>query len=576
MPPRNPPGCRSRLATAFTMANSENKLRDLFKKFKAEKSGWTNLFPAILGKADGTILTETNGIVYVRHSVNGRVYQAYNNGAPLDKPGLHIQVGRMTDETVLRIKSIDRTHSETVNNGEVLQSLLDELFISRERFLPFLILPTDGGGFVVQVYGDVIIKSDGSFGWIDNQTLDLSSHVPTAGALFVLIESDDDGVLYVTDGTPVASKELLTPADIPSITSGRKPSCAVRLYDGQTQLYRDKNSVSDFVDARSLTSGGGGGGGGAVDSVNGYTGVVVLDPDDLDDSATTNKFTTAGDISKLAGIESTADVTDISNVGSSLNGASADTPLDSDTFHFWDAVDTVMKKITWANIKATLKTYFDTLYAPITGQNYYLTDANEFYRGNTLVISAFVATINGTPSGSTLTYNAPSAGNENDLEQFNGSGVATSSNLAKVVLFNTTRGNDALVSSVNLATNVITLTAAVPSGWANGDTIKTLRPSGAFQLRSLELADTSVVPSGATHVFLYVQINDSAAGGQVWLSTDKNSPSTSEIVPIGSTSAASVAFNAPFVVIPITNRRITHNYRGTSGLLLLRIAGYVL
>ena len=44
--------------------------------------------------------------------------------------------------------------------------------------------------------------------------------------------------------------------------------------------------------------------GGAVDSVNGQTGVVVLDADDIDDTSTTHKFTTAGDISKLAGIES--------------------------------------------------------------------------------------------------------------------------------------------------------------------------------------------------------------------------------------------------------------------------------
>lgn len=52
----------------------------------------------------------------------------------------------------------------------------------------------------------------------------------------------------------------------------------------------------------------------AVASVNGFTGVVVLDADDLDDSLTTNKFVTAGDISKLAGIEAGADVTDATNV----------------------------------------------------------------------------------------------------------------------------------------------------------------------------------------------------------------------------------------------------------------------
>jgi hypothetical protein len=49
-----------------------------------------------------------------------------------------------------------------------------------------------------------------------------------------------------------------------------------------------------------------------VASVNGQTGTVVLDPDDLDDTATANKFTTASDISKLAGIETgaTADQSD--------------------------------------------------------------------------------------------------------------------------------------------------------------------------------------------------------------------------------------------------------------------------
>jgi hypothetical protein len=55
-------------------------------------------------------------------------------------------------------------------------------------------------------------------------------------------------------------------------------------------------------------------GAGAVDSVNGQTGVVVLDADDIDDTSTTNKFTTAAEISKLAGIEANADVTDSTNV----------------------------------------------------------------------------------------------------------------------------------------------------------------------------------------------------------------------------------------------------------------------
>lgn len=47
-------------------------------------------------------------------------------------------------------------------------------------------------------------------------------------------------------------------------------------------------------------------GGGGVDSVNGQTGVVVLDPDDLDDSATLHKFVSQAEIDKLAGVEDNA------------------------------------------------------------------------------------------------------------------------------------------------------------------------------------------------------------------------------------------------------------------------------
>lgn len=49
-------------------------------------------------------------------------------------------------------------------------------------------------------------------------------------------------------------------------------------------------------------------GGGAVDSVNGQVGVVVLAADDIVDSATTHKFTTAGDISKLGNITVTGPI----------------------------------------------------------------------------------------------------------------------------------------------------------------------------------------------------------------------------------------------------------------------------
>ncbi len=124
--------------------------------------------------------------------------------------------------------------------------------------------------------------------------------------------------------------------------------------------------------------------GGAVDSVNGQTGVVVLDTDDITVGAT-NKFATAAEKTKLgfiavtqsvdldametklAGLENNADVTDAGNVGAAIHGSSAKTtPVDADTISLIDsAASNALKKLSWANVKATLKTYFDTLYQPI-------------------------------------------------------------------------------------------------------------------------------------------------------------------------------------------------------------------
>jgi hypothetical protein len=71
---------------------------------------------------------------------------------------------------------------------------------------------------------------------------------------------------------------------------------------------------------------------------------------------------------KLDGIEAGADVTDAGNVGSTIHGATPKTtPVNADTMPLIDsAASNVLKKVTWENIKATLKTYFDTLYSTFT------------------------------------------------------------------------------------------------------------------------------------------------------------------------------------------------------------------
>ena len=111
--------------------------------------------------------------------------------------------------------------------------------------------------------------------------------------------------------------------------------------------------------------------GGAAGEYNHLTDANVTKLAGIEAGAEVNvgeEFTSA-DETKLDGIETAADVTDAVNVGSANAGASAKTtPVDADTMPLNDsAAANVLKKLTWANVKATLKTYFDTLYAPIGG-----------------------------------------------------------------------------------------------------------------------------------------------------------------------------------------------------------------
>ena len=75
--------------------------------------------------------------------------------------------------------------------------------------------------------------------------------------------------------------------------------------------------------------------------------------------------TTAAGIRSAINVEDGADVTDAGNVGAVIHAAAAKTtPVDADEAPLIDsAASNVIKKVTWTNIKATLKTYFDTLYA---------------------------------------------------------------------------------------------------------------------------------------------------------------------------------------------------------------------
>ena len=108
---------------------------------------------------------------------------------------------------------------------------------------------------------------------------------------------------------------------VPTTSDLELGELGLNTYDGKVYMKKDDGT------AAIVEVGGGGGGGGAVDSVNTQTGAVVLDADDISDASTTKKFTTAGDTSKLAGIEAGAEV----NVDTNLSYTDATRVLTSST-----------------------------------------------------------------------------------------------------------------------------------------------------------------------------------------------------------------------------------------------------
>jgi hypothetical protein len=121
-------------------------------------------------------------------------------------------------------------------------------------------------------------------------------------------------------------------------------------------------------------------------------------------------FMTGADKTKLNGIEAAADVTDAGNVGQAVFGSSPKTtPVDADTVAMTDSgASNSLIKVLWSNIKATLKTYFDTLYAA-SANGVTNGDTHDHVGGDGGQIA--YGSLSGTPSlGTAAPLNVPVAG----------------------------------------------------------------------------------------------------------------------------------------------------------------------
>jgi hypothetical protein len=208
----------------------------------------------------------------------------------------------------------------------------------------------------------VVTKTDVGLGNVDN-TSDASKPVSTAQATAIGLKLDathaGTGGAAHADAVAGGAAGFLTGADKTKL-DGVAAGAEVNQNAFSSVAVSGQTTVSADAKQDTLTL------------VNG-TGVAIT-TDAATDTVTigTTAATTsvaghmsAADKTKLDGISASADVTSATNVGSAIHGATTKTtPVDADTMPLIDsAASNVLKKVTWANIKATLKTYFDTLYA---------------------------------------------------------------------------------------------------------------------------------------------------------------------------------------------------------------------
>lgn len=284
---------------------STNDFQKAIQRLAAE---YQNLQTVRLGKLDGvTVETGTDGLLWARQW-NGKEIKVYNRAlAPADFD-LRVLVGiYRTQPGKWFILQTMEDYLTPAGGGRMAYHHSqhefggpDEVVIDRKQIIAFTVRPYSG--FQVRVYGGYFPTPAG-LAYTPTQLVDLTSHAPAYGALYACIEVDDSGTLSVNVGANFGAPTIGTISNVPAPAAGKYHVASILLYETQS-------AVSDAD-------------------------IAVPTP--------------LGVMAKSTGLQ--------------ISEADADTPLDADKWGFWDAVDLALKNITWANIKATLKTYFDTLYA---------------------------------------------------------------------------------------------------------------------------------------------------------------------------------------------------------------------
>jgi hypothetical protein len=133
------------------------------------------------------------------------------------------------------------------------------------------------------------------------------------------------------------------------------------------------------------------------------------------------------------------------------------TPVDADLMYLGDSTAAFgLKKLSWANIKATLKTYFDTFYMALTGNQ--TIAGNKSFTGSLLMTGASSVIGYGTGSGgkvtqltsksTTVTLNKP-----NGLIHMNNATLAAGASVTFTLNNSSLSGMDNMILTNNMGVN---------------------------------------------------------------------------------------------------------------------------
>jgi len=184
-------------------------------------------------------------------------------------------------------------------------------------------------------------------------------------------------------------------------------------------------------------------------------------------------------------------------------------------------------------------------------------------------VSLWTGTISGTPSGTSVTVSAPTSGTEAVLVP------VSTSQLAKMRLYNLTRGNSALISNYNTGTNVVTLTATVPGTWANGDSLTVVSQTVSGGGRNWIDLELTSGPTGKSSLFLSLIFSSATAGDTLRLHPFSASFSASKYVAADAIAASTTINTNVFGLFNLISNVISISWTGTPANIFIREAGYL-